>query len=167
MIYFIRHAATDGNLKNIWVGRDDQPVSLSAQEKLGEVAVMLSKIKFSKVYSSPLQRAASTAKIIKKMQINDIDIVFEPALIERDFAGFEGLLKTKENRKLMEENEMVESILEMKNRLAPFIMPMIRSDEKILIVSHSAVFKCLKNHMKLPSLYDKNSLCNLEWDVFL
>ena len=164
MLYFIRHAATDGNLRNVWVGHDDQPITPVSQIELMQTAVILSQINFSRIYTSPLRRAISTAKAIKQYQKSQPELLIEPALIERDFAEFEGCNKSAENRLLMEMSAAVESVEEIKNRLLPFIQPLFYSAENILLVSHSGIFRCLRK-IGLSSHHSKSNLKNLEWVI--
>lgn len=165
MIYFIRHAKTEGNIKGVWVGRHDQPVHDSCLDELAKVAIDLSVVEFDLVFSSPLQRAVTTAKVIVQYQKNTSEFYIANELVERDFSEFEGKVKTLKNRRLLELSRAVESLESMRERLECFFLSQIDADKNILIVSHSAVFKCLIKEMGMSTKSGKQSLNNLEWDV--
>ncbi len=163
MLYFIRHAPTQGNLCNVWVGHQDEPIVEACLKQLDDVATELASIKFDKIYTSPLLRALDTAKYIAKKQIHKPEIIIEPLLKERDFAEFEGVNKTPEFRAKLEMSAAVESIKSVKNRLLSVIPILLKKEEHNLIVSHSAVFRCLINELKLTTQPAKQSLKNLEF----
>lgn len=61
-LYVIRHGQSENNLKNMWTGWYDTPLTedgLKQAEALGE---FLKGVEFTKVYSSDLSRAVNTAK---------------------------------------------------------------------------------------------------------
>ncbi|GLR64405.1 histidine phosphatase family protein [Marinospirillum insulare] len=163
MLYFIRHAPTHGNLSNTWVGHQNEPIAEAYLKQLDEVATELSLIKFDNIYTSPLLRAHVTAKCISKKQINKPEIIIEPLLKERDFAEFEGVYKTQESRVLLEKSSTVESLENIKKRLLEVVPNLLTNKENNLIVSHSAVFRCLVSELKITTLPYKQSLKNLEY----
>lgn len=163
MLYFIRHAATQGNLNNVWVGRKDEPIANSSLKNLVIAAEKLSAIQFDCIYSSPLQRAYQTALYIAQKQLGQPSLIVEPCLIERDFAHFEGVFKSEYNRKMVDSCPEVESMANIKERLECFLLELINDDKENLVVSHSAVFRCAVNKIKVASYPDSKSLSNLEW----
>lgn len=167
MLYFIRHAATQGNLNNVWVGRKDEPIANSSLRSLAILAEKISAIQFDCIYSSPLQRAYQTALYIEKKQPRKPILVVEPCLIERDFADFEGVFKSEFNRGMLDSSTAVESMTSIKERLQYFLLPLIDDKKENLIVSHSAVFRCVVNEFKVITKPYKTSLKNLEWVIFL
>lgn len=163
MLYFIRHAPTQGNLNNVWVGHQDEPIAKACLKQLDDVATELASIKFDKIYTSPLLRALDTAKYIARKQIHKPEIIIKPLLQERDFSEFEGIYKTPEARAKLEMSASVESLESVKNRLLSVIPILLKKEENNLIVSHSAVFRCLINELKLTTQPTRQSLKNLEF----
>lgn len=166
MLYFIRHARTAGNIEGVWVGRNDQPVHPSALQELENVALQLSEIEFDVIYTSPLQRAITTAQTIAKYQKKAGIPVVRDELIERDFSKFEGKLKTLKHREELESSNLIEDLASMQKRLEPFVRQQITKPEKILVVSHSAVYRFLTEQMKLVGELGRQRLNNLEWEVY-
>lgn len=95
-IFLARHGQDLDNVNGILNGRRDQPLSEKGIAQAHEVAQKIkdSGILFDKVYSSPLQRAFATAKIITTtLGIPDPALMAD--LIERDFGVMTGQPKEK------------------------------------------------------------------------
>lgn len=96
-IFLLRHGETAYNAdNNRYCGRTDIPLTEKGIRQANEVQQQLSGIEFAAVYSSPLQRAYTTACIASGK-----DAVKDERLIEADFGAWEA--KTKEE--FMAENE--------------------------------------------------------------
>lgn len=65
-IYLARHGQDQDNEAGILNGHRDKPLTNIGVEQAGQLARKISEagIRFDKVYSSPLQRAYETAKIV-------------------------------------------------------------------------------------------------------
>ena len=90
-IYLARHGQDKDNASGILNGQRDEPLSDKGIEQANEVATKTkeSGIRFSHVYSSPLQRAYKTAKIITDtLGIQKPEVLGD--LIERDFGIMTG-----------------------------------------------------------------------------
>lgn len=89
-IYLIRHGETAWNAdNNRYCGRTDIPLTEKGLKQAETVRQQLAGIKWDGVFSSPLQRAHTTAKIA-----SGTTVVKDDRLIEADFGIWEG--KTKE-----------------------------------------------------------------------
>ncbi len=88
MIYIVRHGQTEQNLKKRMQGRSDFPLTELGREQAQSVgdAFREAGIVFDKVYTSPLDRAVETAKLVA----GDVPIEVEEALIEMDYGPYEG-----------------------------------------------------------------------------
>ena len=88
MIYIVRHGQTEQNLKKRMQGRSDFPLTELGREQAAAVGDAFRKagIHFDKVYTSPLDRAVETAKLVA----GDVPIEVEEALIEMDYGPYEG-----------------------------------------------------------------------------
>ena len=66
-LVLVRHGLSSFNSKGLIQGRtDDSTLTDEGYEQARKAGKALSKINFDKIYSSPLVRAAETAKTIKK-----------------------------------------------------------------------------------------------------
>lgn len=96
-IFLLRHGETAWNADgNRYCGRTDIPLTPSGLGQAAEVRRQLEGIEFNAVFSSPLQRAFTTACIASGREA-----VIDERLIEADFGTWEG--KTKEE--FIAENE--------------------------------------------------------------
>ena len=145
MLLFARHGATDFNVQQKWMGGMDMPLNRDGLLQSRKLADELSHYKLSKIYSSPLERARSTALEIQKHN-SSAPIFIIDDLRERSLGEFEGLEKSPENYKKMIRSNSIEPIKNLQQRLEKALYN-IEKDETVLIVSHSAVFRCLINEM--------------------
>lgn len=134
-LYFIRHAETLGNVANLWVGRKDEGIT----------------------------KCKKTARGIATSQLKPPCVRVSENLQERDFGRFEGEIKTDEHRKLLEQDPSVESLTSIKSRLGEVMVEADSLPGDILLVSHSAVFRCLIENMHYVSIPERRSLDNLEY----
>ena len=71
-LVLVRHGLSSFNAKGLIQGRtDDSFLTDEGYEQARKAGKALSKIKFDKIYSSPLVRAAETAKTIKRPLIKN------------------------------------------------------------------------------------------------
>jgi broad specificity phosphatase PhoE len=86
-IYLIRHGETEWNREEVFRGRKDIPLSDRGREQARLLASRLRDTLLAAVYSSPLQRASETARIVAACQAVD------PAdgLTDMSFGEWEGL----------------------------------------------------------------------------
>ena len=165
-LVLVRHGLSTFNAKGLIQGRTDE--SLLTEEgyeqalKAGEA---LSNINFDKIYSSPLVRAAETAKTLKKNLNKEPSIVFDENLLEVDLSEWSGLkineLKNKfpqiypiwkndpENLILKRSNDKTyKPIQELFDQSKIFIDDILKTyldkdDVNILVVGHNAILRCL------------------------
>lgn len=90
-IYLLRHGETKWNADgNRYCGRTDLPLTEKGLQQAKAAGDKLKALTFSAVYSSPLQRATTTARVAGRGE----KITTDNRLIEIDFGNWEG--KTKE-----------------------------------------------------------------------
>jgi len=87
-LYLIRHGETDWNKENRLQGNIDIPLNEEGLKMAHKAAERLSDIHFDKIFSSPLDRAYTTAKIICKNQLDLIQK--DERLREISFGSGEG-----------------------------------------------------------------------------
>lgn len=91
IIYLIRHGECVDNAKHILNGHHDTALTALGKKQIKIAAVRLTKAKIKTIYSSPLLRAKQSALIIAKvLGIKPRDIVYDLALIERDYGVLTG-----------------------------------------------------------------------------
>jgi broad specificity phosphatase PhoE len=91
-IYLVRHGQDEDNANGILNGRRDLPLTDKGLKQAHEAAQKIKElgIQFDKIYSSPLQRAYQTARIIAEtLGFEELEILQD--LIEREFGVITGL----------------------------------------------------------------------------
>ena len=84
-LVLVRHGLSTFNSKGLIQGRtDDSLLTDEGYAQARKAGKALSKISFDKIYSSPLVRAAETAKTIKKTFNKEQEIIFDDNLLEGD-----------------------------------------------------------------------------------
>ncbi len=86
-LYFIRHGETAWSLSGQHTGRSDIALNEQGEQDARMLAAPLGAVDFSRVFSSPLQRARRTCELAGLGEIAEI----EPDLTEWDFGDYEGL----------------------------------------------------------------------------
>ena len=165
-LVLVRHGQSSYNAKGLIQGRTDNSVLTDeGYEQALKAGNALSKINFDKIYSSPLVRAAETAKTIKKNLNKDQEIIFDKNLLEVDLSEWSGLkideIKNKfpeiypiwkndpENLTLKRNsNEAYKPIQELFDQASKFLdnileMYLDKVDMNILVVGHNAILRCL------------------------
>ncbi len=152
MIYIVRHGQTELNNKMVLQGRSNTHLNETGINQAKEAASQLSDIHFQKVYSSPLERAVETAKII----VPGAQILIDDRLIEMDYGPYEGMdLKDPApeikvffsdfvHNPAPEGMEPLEKVVE---RTGVFLEECCRSEENILISTHAIAMKGLLEYL--------------------
>ncbi len=159
-LLLIRHGQTNWNLEQRFQGQSDIPLNETGRKQAAALAERLAAETFDAVYTSDLQRATETAKIICASPIHP-----DPRLREVNFGDWEGLtydeIKAKHPETLAAweadifknappHGETLEGLAER----VQFILDELRAkhqDQRILIVAHGGVLQtliCLA--LKLP-----------------
>ena len=87
-IYLVRHGQTEfNNLKRVQ-GHSDSPLSEAGKAQCERLGSRLAKEKFSALFSSDLNRALSSAHILKRSL--NLEVEVEPGLRELSFGAAEG-----------------------------------------------------------------------------
>ncbi len=165
-LVLVRHGLSSFNAKGLIQGRtDDSFLTDDGYEQALKAGKALSKINFDKIYSSPLVRAAETAKTIKKSFNNAQEIIFDNNLLEVDLSEWSGLKIEEIKNKFPEiypiwkndpenlilkrsNNKTYKPIQELYEQANNFIKDILRiyldkDDVKILVVGHNAILRCL------------------------
>lgn len=143
---YIRHGQTDYNVNDLWMGSIDAPLNSQGLMQARNAAIDLSRTVIKKIYSSPLVRAYETALFIADKQSILPEIIVMPGLRERCFGELEGRSKSVEARNNLTSYSGVENEYCFRARILS-AMNSIEKNETVLIVSHSAVFRCLSKEL--------------------
>ena len=163
-IYLVRHAETELNKEHIMQGRSENPqINIKGTMQATELKNKIKDINFTVCFTSPLIRCWSTAMIL----VGDrVEIKEDKRLIERDL----GLLEGKDrscydvekywdyNLNSNDDNvEKIQDIFKRCNEFLQFLKENYDEDDNILVVSHSAITRCL-HHILESSDLNKNLL---------
>jgi broad specificity phosphatase PhoE len=85
-LYLMRHGETAWSLSGQHTGRTDIPLTEQGEQDARKLADRLSAVKFSRVFTSPLQRARRTCELAGLGGVAEI----EPDLVEWDYGDYEG-----------------------------------------------------------------------------
>lgn len=113
-IYLIRHGQTDWNLEKRVQGRRPIPLNSTGRQQAAEVARNLKNVKFTAVYSSDIQRAAETAKIIAIE--HDLAVRLTKLMRERRYGALVGHSKDSMPEKLKKKLDSYYSIKDSNKR---------------------------------------------------
>lgn len=151
-IYFLRHGETKWNTLGRIQGQKNTKLSEKGLEQAKKTAVGMQDIPFDVIYSSPLERAYLTARIVRGNR--DIPIILDDRLKEIGFGIDEGryksgiLANTLYTRKQKYFNDPAhyrgakggESFLDVNKRTLAFInevlLPLERQKKCVLVTSH-------------------------------
>ena len=86
-LILLRHGETEWSLAGKHTGRTDVPLTPRGEAAAMALAPQLSRRRFAAVFSSPAQRAATTAVLAG---LDDAQL--QPDLWEWDYGGYEGLV---------------------------------------------------------------------------
>lgn len=172
-VYVIRHTPVSTE-KGVCYGQSEVPLADSFPQDAKEIASKLPN-DFERVYCSPLQRCKDLAKAL-----NSKNPVFENALKEFDFGEWENKkwddMNRKELDRWMEDFVNVkapggENLKEMHARVKAFFESLRqKKEEKVLIITHAGVIRCLwaclldiplGNIFKIPVAYKEVLVFNL------
>jgi broad specificity phosphatase PhoE len=84
--YLIRHGETAWSLSGQHTGRTDIPLTDQGEQDARKLAERLHVVRFSHVFTSPLQRARRTCELAGLGEVAEI----EPDLVEWDYGDYEG-----------------------------------------------------------------------------
>jgi broad specificity phosphatase PhoE len=144
-IYFIRHGQTESNIKKVWTGQTDVPLSKIGQQQCKDLVPFFNKIKIDVIYSSPFSRAKITAT---PLALNhELKIRIDKRLKERNFGELELKPTIDKDMFTMFDWQLnsdlqhgVERIQDMYfQRIKPFIEEILikHKNETIVVVAHS------------------------------
>ena len=161
-LIIVRHGESEWNRKNLFTGWKDPDITQKGKEEalLAGQKIKATEIKFDIAYTSVLIRAQHTLSIIlKEIEQENLTIVKDKALNERDYGDLTGLNKDDARAKWGEEQVHIwrrsfdvpppngESLEMTANRVLPYfkekIMPNIIANQNVLISAHGNSLRSL------------------------
>ena len=156
MIIFLRHAQAENNTKRILAGRTEGvPLTKAGIEQAESIAKYLKPLDISAIYSSPIERASHTAKIIAKN--NSLDYELDDRITEIDMGKFTRMnyddmfakygnifLKFYENDPVIAEHE-VETFPHVQRRVLDIVNQIVKKhkNENVILVTHMDPIKSM------------------------
>lgn len=169
-VLLIRHGQTDWNVEGRWQGMVDIPLNETGREQARQLAAHLKGRKLNAVYSSDLQRAAETARIIGEAV--GLTPKTDERLREMHLGVFQGLTHAEQSAKFpelvidMRKNYLDfqvpegETRRQMQTRAYTALMEIVtnESDGEIALVTHGGVIRMLllKLFGDLPEFHNKS-----------
>lgn len=159
-IYVIRHGETDANKNGILQGVLNWPLNEYGVELATYTGQNMKGIKFDACFSSPLDRARDTAKIVLKESNNNIDIQYDDRIKELNMGIYEGkkvrpgelevpiikILLFKFNAFLCGRFKGGETARECCKRTQEFLIELSKKDYKnVLVSTHGAAMRAMLN----------------------
>ena len=164
-IYFVRHGETEWNVKKIFQGVKDSPLTSLGKEQAKKLKNRLNQLDFDCFYSSPLGRAKETLRILtedrKNITLGEIE-----NFREIDMGEMEGVPRDDFERKYTVQfnnlwyngkdydpseykGENFQEVMDRVKKGLDFLVTNHKKDDKILVVSHGialeAIFACINN----------------------
>ena len=152
-LVLVRHGESQWNLENRFTGWVDVPLTEKGREEARRAGEKLKGIKFDKAYTSVLQRAIETLKIILSgINQENIPIEKDQALNERHYGDLQGLDKAETAKKYGAEQVHIwrrsydvappngENLKDTAARTLPYfeekILPDLKAGKNILVSAH-------------------------------
>ena len=161
VIYLTRHGQTLWNIEKRLQGRGNSPLTGEGTERAKELRDRIKDIHIDVIYSSPIERALTTANIIKGDK--SIEVITDDGLMEMCFGDYEGKITDevmKENPNwdislIMKGNTELtapngENLAEVRDRVARSMNKIIEENRRktILIVAHGITLKAIMYYFK-------------------
>lgn len=158
-LILVRHGETEENIRGMYIGWSDVPLNENGQRQACLAKDKLKEEPISRIFCSPLKRAADTAKKINLE--HGIDIEYIEKLKERNFGIWECLTWSEIKNQYPSEYDLLEkdwkgycitdgeSSKMAYDRVVSFINELLAvdSDEVILIVSHSGCIRMIISYL--------------------
>ena len=163
----VRHGQSDWNNKNLFTGWENPGLTKKGVEEAHKTGNLLKEENknYSYLFTSILDRAINTADIIlEELGIDQINIIRDQALNERDYGELTGLNKDAAREKWGEDQVHIwrrsfdvpppggESLKDTAERVIPYfrdkILPLLIEDNNILISAHGNSLRALVMHIE-------------------
>jgi len=175
-LLLLRHLQSQWNKENRFTGWTDIPLSKEGIASTEETASKLRGFKIDKVYTSPLIRNKETVTLVlKSLGKEDLPVVIDKALDERNYGKLQGLNKDEIKKKYGEEKVRLwrrgwnvappggESLKDVFARTTPFYQQYVEKELKegknvLIVASHNSLRALIKHIEKISD----NDIINVE-----
>jgi len=140
MIIFLRHGQAENNTKRILAGRTEGvPLTKTGVEQAERIAKYLKHMDVSAIYSSPIERASTTAKIVA--DYNSLNYKLDDDMFAKYGNVF---LKFYENDPIIAECE-VETFAEVQKRVIDMVGHIVKKhkNQNVVLVTHMDPIKSM------------------------
>lgn len=152
VLVLVRHGQSQWNLENRFTGWTDVPLTERGKADARKTAEVLQDIRFDCGFTSRLQRASETLRIIlEALRQSAIPVTADAALNERDYGDLTGLNKAETAEKYGQEKALLwrrsydtpppggESIVDVAKRVVPFfqrhILPLVVAGKNVIVTA--------------------------------
>jgi len=156
----IRHGQSQWNLENKFTGWVDVPLTPKGEEEAKDAGKKLANYTFDLAYTSKLQRAQNTLKMVLENSNNiGVPTTEDLALNERMYGDLQGLDKTETEQKFGVEQVKIwrrsydiappngESLKDTAARVIPYyeseILPKLKAGKNIIVAAHGNSLRAL------------------------
>lgn len=148
-LYLVRHGETDWNKELRLQGREDIPLNECGRQQAYECGETIKSLELDLIVSSPLQRAADTAKIIGEC-LGLHHVIVDEDIIERDFGEASGMTYHEKNEKY--KNLIIPRFEDTKSLLNRAIRAIKKygaahTDGHVLMVSHGGTINAIISYV--------------------
>lgn len=171
-VILIRHCEAEGNVKQIFQGHTDAPITENGRRQLELLALRLRNTPIDVLYSSPLVRAYQTAEAVN--QYHNLPILQDAGLIELNGGEWEGVpwMELPEKFPDMEEiwwktpyefsPKEGESMREIYDRIWNTVIQLVKENpgKTIAVTSHGCA---IRNFLCRAQGWPIEQLNNMEW----
>jgi len=164
-LVIVRHGQSQWNLENRFTGEVDVPLTDLGRTEAKRAGEKLKGYEFDQCFTSLLHRAQETLDIIlQEMGKQDLPIIENKALNERNYGRLQGLNKAETAKKYGDEQVTIwrrsfdipppdgESLKDTAARVLPYfqstIEPLLRKGDNILVVAHGNSLRSLMMHLE-------------------
>ncbi len=171
-IYVIRHCEAEGNRNRTFQGHTDCGISEKGKLQLDSLAERFADVPLTALYSSPLQRAQSTAQAVNRH--HSLDICIEPRIMEINGGVLEGVQWSRFPELYPEQSdnwikrpylfkmEGGEAMTEVYDRMSSAIIDIARQNEGgcVAVCTHGCA---IRNLLCWAKGYPIERLAEMEW----
>lgn len=166
----IRHGYSEYNLKGIWTGWRNPPLTKDGIEEAKKAALSIKDISFSIGFTSPQIRHKETLEIIKKILGQPIPVVISDSLKERNYGDYTGKNKWQVEKQLGKEKFILlrrgwnypvpngETLKQVYERVVSYyesdILPKLLGQENVIISSSGNALRSLVKYIE--NISDRN-----------
>ncbi len=159
-LVLVRHGQSQWNLENRFTGWVDVPLSPQGEEEAARAGGLLATYHFDLAFTSALQRAQNTLRImLRAMGNEELPVIANEALNERMYGMLQGLNKAETAQRYGDEQVLIwrrsydvappdgESLKDTAARVIPYvnqeIFPLLRAGKNVLVAAHGNSLRAL------------------------